>query len=126
MSSERDKRFQGFKPAGDLIQQLFKEDNSALSQQFLRWKLWSHWPEVVGESLGKNTAPVGYYRRQLYVWVKNASWLQELSFVEPSLRDKINAYLGRAWVGKIRFTLDRKSVPTYAESDEAMRDFLSK
>ena len=126
MSKEKEKRSRGFNQAADLIHNLFKKDNTALSQQFLRWKLWSHWQEVVGENIGKNTDPVGYYRRTLYVWVKSSTWLQEMTFMEKVMVDKVNRYLGKKWVTRIRFTMDRKSVPKYAESEEGMRDFLSK
>ncbi|MAF92001.1 MAG: DUF721 domain-containing protein [Bdellovibrionota bacterium] len=119
-------RSKGFNQASDLIHNLFKKDNTALSQQFLRWKLWHHWREVVGENIGKNTDPVGYYRRTLYVWVKSSTWLQEMTFMEKVLVQKVNNYLGKEWVSRIRFTMDRKSVPEQATASQEMKDFISK
>lgn len=116
----------GFSQAAELIHKLLKTDKSPLSQQFLRWKLWNQWGDVVGESIGKNTEPVGFFKGTLYVWVKSSTWLQEMSFMEHAMVVKVNQFLGEQWCYKIRFTLDRKSVPKYAESAKEMRDFLSK
>jgi predicted nucleic acid-binding Zn ribbon protein len=124
--SKKDQRSKGFSGAAELIHKLLKRDSSPLSQQFLRWKLWNNWEEVVGPSIGKNTAPCGYYKGVLYVWVKSSTWLQEMSFMEHAMKEKVNKFLGEKWCYKIRFTLDRKSVPSSAENAQEMRDFLSK
>lgn len=126
MDKKRKSRSSGFNQAADLIHKLLKRDKTPLSQQFLRWKLWNQWEEVVGPSIGKNTEPVGYFKGTLYIWVKSSTWLQEMSFMEHAMIAKVNKFLDKNWCVRIRFTLDRKSVPKYAETAKEMRDFLSK
>jgi len=86
-------------------------ETGILSDQFTRWKLWRKWPEIVGQTLAQNTDPVGYYRRTLVVWVKNASWLQQLSFASDPIKEKVNAFLGKEWIYRVRFTIQKNEGP---------------
>lgn len=101
-----------FKLSSDVLQNLFENGKSPLSGQFLRWKLWAHWSQYVGESLALQTEPVGYHNGLLVIWVKSSSWMQELQFVKNEIVDSINAKLQINYVRNIRFTLDRRDVPS--------------
>jgi len=70
--------------------------------------------------------PVAYDRGVLYVWVKSSPAMQQMTYFASMMREKINKFVGRAWIKSIRFTLDRKSVPLPEENDEGLRDFLAK
>lgn len=124
----KDKRKQkDLEPVGDLLQSLLQNSKSPLSDQFLRWKLWRSWPEVVGEQIAKSTVPVGFLHGELYIWVNHSARMQELTFCAGMILKKVNAFSnGRRWVRRIRFTLDRKSVPSLEESGADLREFLSK
>jgi hypothetical protein len=111
---------------GDLLQSLLQKSKSPLSDQFLRWKLWRSWPDVVGPQIAKSTLPVSFLQGELYVWVNHPARMQELTFCAGELLKKVNAFGGRRWIRRIRFTLDRKSVPSLEESDAGLREFLSK
>ena len=112
--------------SADVLQSLLQNSKSPLSDQFQRWKLWLKWNDVVGESIAKNTQPVDYRRGTLFIWVKSSTWLHHMSFISGPLKDKVNEYMGREWVERISFTLDRKSVPTTSESDPGLLDYLSR
>ena len=103
--------------ASDVLQGLFQNGKSALSDQFLRWQLWRHWSEIAGETMAQQSEPVGLYRKTLYVWVKHPVWIQQFQFMSGELIQDINKAMGRDWIAKIRFTLDRKSVPESAKTE---------
>jgi predicted nucleic acid-binding Zn ribbon protein len=114
------------KAAEEVLQSLLQNSKSPLSDQFLRWRLWKAWPTVVGEKLAARSQPVGYSRGTLYVWVESSSWLQELTYFHRQIRDKSNAFAGKSWIRSVRFTLDKKSVPTNPEDQAALEKFLEK
>ncbi|WP_374034091.1 DUF721 domain-containing protein [Bdellovibrio bacteriovorus] len=78
----------------------------------MRWKLWAKWEEVVGPTIAKNAEPVGFQRGVLYVWVRNSSWMQQMIFMKDPIRDTINQKFENNFVKYIKFTLDRREVPT--------------
>ena len=110
----------------DVLQSLLQNSQSPLSQGFTRWKLWHHWSEVMGDSMAQHSAPVGYSKGVLYIWVDSSARMQEMIFLIRSIQNKINSYLGKRWVKSIKFTLDRKSVPQHALADEELKNFLQK
>lgn len=111
--------------ASDVLQSLLQNSKSPLAQQFTRWRLWRYWPEVVGPSMARYTAPVSYDRGRLIVWVSDSVRLQEMTFVVSALQEKINSFVGRKWVHSIRFTLDRHAIPDHNQMNETSREFLS-
>lgn len=110
----------------EVLQSLFENGKSPLSVQFIRWKLWKMWPDYVGDSLAKNSEPVGYYRGTLYLWVKNASWMQQIQFMRDHIRDAINKKLQMQYVQDVRLTLDRRSVPVEAAAQSELREAISR
>lgn len=107
-----------------VLQSLLANGKSPLSDQFLRWKLWRFWPDVVGPTWAKACEPVGFERGRLFLWVRSSAQLQEIRFFEDSLKLKVNEYMGREWVYSIRFTLDRKGIPFTANASEEFKKFL--
>lgn len=124
-SDDKNSRKSQLSHAANVLQLLFKAGKSPLSEQFIRWRLWSEWDQVVGPEMAKNSTPVSYLDGTLYVWVSSAPRMQEMTFLVRPLRDKINQFAGKSWVRSIRFTLDRKSVPRLEESSQDLREFLS-
>lgn len=108
----------------EVLQSLFENGKSPLSEQFMRWKLWAKWEEVVGPTIAKNAEPVGFQRGVLYVWVRNSSWMQQMIFMKDQIRDTINQKFDNNFVKYIRFTLDRHEVPQGDESD--LKDIIRK
>jgi predicted nucleic acid-binding Zn ribbon protein len=111
--------------ASRVLQTVLANGNSPLSDQFLRWKIWRFWPEIVGATLGKVCEPVGFERGRLYIWVKSSARLQEIRFFEDTLKEKVNAHVGRTWARSLRFTLDRHGIPKAAEVSTEFKKFLA-
>lgn len=121
----RDKKSKKPEAASDVLQSLLQNGKSALGEQFIRWRVWNSWGEIVGPQVAQHTLPVSFLKGELYVWVDHPARMQELTFCVVPIAKKINAFCGKRWVKKIRFTLDRKSVPKPEETAEDLRDFLS-
>jgi hypothetical protein len=101
--------------ASDILQGLLHNSKTPLSDQFLRWRLWQQWTEVIGKEIADRSRPVGFDAGTLLIWVEHSVYIQQLNFVTKELMEKVNKYVGRAWVKRIRFTLDRKVVLSEAE-----------
>jgi len=54
-------------------------------------RLRRRWAEVVGEQLAAHTRPDQIRFKKLYLIVENSVWLQQLTFLKPTLLEKINA-----------------------------------
>lgn len=67
--------------------------------------LWLVWDDVVGEAVAPNARPLWVKNKRLRVKVSDPIWLQELSFLEETLRNKLNERLGRNAVERIEFRL---------------------
>jgi predicted nucleic acid-binding Zn ribbon protein len=111
--------------ASEVLQSLLQNSKSPISDQFLRWKLWRQWGDIVGEEISQRTLPVHYDNGTLVLYVESSVWLQHLTFIATPIRKKINKHLDREWVRSIRFTLDRRSVPSVEESEEGLKTYLS-
>lgn len=99
------------KSGSEVLQSLFENGKSPLSEQFLRWKLWAKWPEVVGETIAKNAEPVAFKNGVLFLWVKSSVWMQQMVFLREQIKTAINQKMDQKFVHTIRFTLDRRDVP---------------
>jgi predicted nucleic acid-binding Zn ribbon protein len=70
--------------------------------------IWKIWDEVVGPAIARNAQPLWIKDRRLRVKVSDPIWLQELSYLEVTVREKLNARLGRQAVDKIEFRLNSR------------------
>lgn len=84
------------------------------------------WREVVGDSIADACEPVGYSRGCLFVWVKNSTWMQQMTFMREDIRATINRKMGSDFVQTLRFTLDRREVPQEALDQEEIKKTISK
>ena len=69
--------------------------------------IWKVWDEVVGPTISRNAQPSWIKNGRLKVMVSDPIWLQELKFVEDSIREKLNKKLERKAVKKIEFRVGR-------------------
>jgi predicted nucleic acid-binding Zn ribbon protein len=102
----------------DVLQKMLEKGNSPLAQDFKRYQLKLDWEKVVGLTISQRCSPVGFAGGILYIWVINASWMNQLTFVRKELLKKINDYSGKKWVREVRFTQDRREVPLEARSSD--------
>jgi predicted nucleic acid-binding Zn ribbon protein len=70
--------------------------------------IWKLWDEVVGPAIARNAQPLWIKDRRLRVKVSDPIWLQELSYLEVGMREKLNARLGRQAIDKIEFRLNSR------------------
>ena len=110
----------------EVLQSLFEKSKGPLSLQFKRWKLWQNWQNVVGASIASQSLPIRIDKGILWVWVPNSAVMQEFNFVNSAIKDRVNDSLGQRIVRQVRFTLERKAVPTQQEAPESIKGFLEK
>lgn len=66
------------------------------------------WPEVAGKQIAQVTEPrVVTQDGTLFVSVKTAAWMNELSLMSPDLVRRINEAMGHNAIKRIRFQLMR-------------------
>lgn len=95
--------------AADVLQALLQNSKSSLSDGFTRWKLEQSWPDIVGETIAKQTLPASYDKGTLFIWVRHPTWMQQLWFFQDSIRDKVNTHIGGQWVLQVKFTTNKRA-----------------
>lgn len=115
-----------FSLSSQVLQSLFENGKSPLSEQFLRWKLWAKWSEVVGPTIAQNAEPVGLRYGTLYVWVKNSTWMQQMVFMKDQMQETINRKMEKDFVKNIRFTLNRHEVPGGQDQQANLKDQIAR
>lgn len=102
-----------FKSSAEVLKSLFEEKaGGPVSDQFLRWKLWLNWVDVVGPATAEHAEPVAYNNGVLWLWVKNSTWMQQMTFMSETIKNAINQKYKKGYVTEIRYTLDRKAIPS--------------
>lgn len=91
--------------AADVVQSLFQNSKSQLSDGFLRYKLELGWREVVGETLVANTRPTQFRDGVLTIAVSNSGWVHHLQFFREEIISKVNAYVGKTWVTEVKYVV---------------------
>lgn len=61
------------------------------------------WPNVVGETVAKNTEPVDVEHGRLTIKTETPAWRQELQFQKKQIIDKLNEKLNKKVIKDIRF-----------------------
>lgn len=97
--------------SAEVLQSLLQNSKQPISRQFLRWRLWSKWPEVVGPTIAAHCYPVGFVEGTLFLFVKGSAWVQELTFMSKQIQSKVNTFVGIDYVKQIKFTTDSHAVP---------------
>lgn len=115
-----------FKVSSQVLQSLFENGKSPLSEHFLRWKLWSRWKELMGDGIAENSEPVGYHQKKLYIFVKNSSVMHHMYFLKKNIIVKIAKEFHPTFVNDIIFTLDKKSVPRESLQSESLKENIDK
>ncbi len=72
-----------------------------LEPRLLELRLQHQWREMIGEPIASHTWPDQIRFKKLYLVVRNSVWLQQLTFLKPTLLAKINAEAGTELVTEI-------------------------
>lgn len=116
MAADRDHKTK-FKSSAEVLQNLFSAEQGPVADQFLRWKLWMNWSDVVGPTTAQCCEPVAYHQGVLWLWVKNSTWMTQLNFMSETIKNTINQKFSGNMVQEIRLTMDRKNVPRQNDED---------
>ena len=72
-----------------------------LESRLLELRLQHQWRGIVGEPIGSHTWPDQIRFKKLYLTVQNSVWLQQLTFLKPTLLAKINREAGKELITEI-------------------------
>ncbi|MBY0553646.1 DUF721 domain-containing protein [bacterium] len=123
MSSERDFKTK-FQTGAEVLHKLLEDKAGPVSDQYLRWKLWLNWKDVVGPTVSQNAEPISYHQGVLWLCVKNSVWMQQMSFMLEPIKHSVNQKFKAGFVKEVRLTLDRKLTPQ--SNDEEFKKNLTK
>ncbi len=87
----------------NVLQGLFENSKSPLSEGFQRYRLEQQWGQVLGGPVAQYTRPVDFQEGLLTIAVSNPSLLTELQFFRQEIITKVNTHIGKVWVKKLRF-----------------------
>jgi predicted nucleic acid-binding Zn ribbon protein len=94
-------------PLKDVITNLLSDGTLPFNPDDAR--IWRVWEGVVGPAISRNARPSWIKNGKLKVRVSDPIWLQELEFVEESIREKLNTKLGRKAIYRIEFRIGPKN-----------------
>lgn len=72
-----------------------------LESKLLENRLRRNWTSIVEEPIAANTWPDQVRYKKLYILVHNSVWLHQLTFLKPTLIQKLNDVLGGQLIGDI-------------------------
>lgn len=78
-----------------------------------------HWEEIVGPPIAAVAYPEGVRARVLFVTVTDAIWLQQLTFCQAQLLQKLRRVLGDVPIMRLHFTLEVSPRPVAPRGKEA-------
>ncbi|HEX2965618.1 MAG TPA: DUF721 domain-containing protein [Syntrophorhabdaceae bacterium] len=70
-------------------------------------KIFSSWPEMVGERIAAHTRPVNVNNKVLFVEVDDPVWLTQLRYMKREIVNKIDTQIAAGLFKDIRFFLRR-------------------
>lgn len=108
--SEQDYRSK-FNSSAEVLHKLLEGKTGPVSDQYLRWKLWLNWKEIVGPTVSEHAEPISYHHGVLWLWVKNSVWMQHMTFMVEPIRQSVNQKFKEGFVKEVRLTTDRRQTP---------------
>lgn len=80
-----------------------------LAHLVLLGQLVQHWQRIAGPQLAAVTQPESLRGRVLFITVRDAIWLQQITFYQAQLLENIRSVLGDVSITKLHFTLAMSS-----------------
>ncbi|HLZ32857.1 MAG TPA: DUF721 domain-containing protein [Nitrospira sp.] len=74
-----------------------------LESRLFELRLQHQWHEIVGDPIAAHTRPDQIRFKKLHVIVRNSVWLQQLTFLKPTLLAKLNAQADTELISDISF-----------------------
>lgn len=91
-----------------------------LESRLVELRLQQRWRDIIGEPIGSHTWPDQIRFKKLYLVVRNSVWLQQLTFLKPTLLAKVQTATGGDAVSEI--VLRVGEIPVQAASADARHD----
>lgn len=113
-----------FNTGAEVLQKLLEGKAGPVSDQYLRWKLWLNWKDIVGPTVSDHSEPISYRNGLLWLCVDNSVWMQQMGFMTETIKETINHKFRKGFVREIRYTTDRRQVPSM--EDDQFRDNVKK
>jgi predicted nucleic acid-binding Zn ribbon protein len=123
MSRDKDYK-EKFKTSAEVLHRLLEDKAGPVSDQYLRWKLWLSWADVVGKTVADHAEPISYHNGVLWLCVENSVWMQQMTFMVEPIKASVNQKFRPGFVNEVRLTLDRKLTPS--ANDEEFKKNLKK
>jgi hypothetical protein len=88
-----------------------------LESRLFELRLRHQWQEIVGDPIAAHTCPDQIRFKKLYLIVRSSVWLQQLTFLKPTLITKLNEKAGADLITDITFRVgeiplrDQQAVP---------------
>ena len=81
-----------------------------LQSHLFELRLQQQWWEIIGEPIASHTWPAEVRFKKLYLIVRNSIWLQQLTFLKPTLLANLNKQAGSEVIVDIAFRVGE--IPT--------------
>jgi len=72
-----------------------------LESRLVELRLQHDWRQIIGEPIASHTWPDQIRFKKLYLIVQNSVWMQQLTFLKPTLLAKLNAAAGTTLITEI-------------------------
>ena len=83
-----------------------------LESRLLELRLQHQWSDIIGEPIASQTWPAHIRFKKLYLTVTNSVWLQQLTFLKPSLLAKLHETAGKSQIDDIVLRVGEVPVST--------------
>ncbi|MDH5667122.1 MAG: DUF721 domain-containing protein [Nitrospira sp.] len=87
-----------------------------LESKLLEARVQRQWPEIMGEPIASQTWPAHIRFKKLYLTVRNSVWLQQLTYLKPTLLAKLHDSTGAALIEEIVLRVGEIPMPISAST----------
>ena len=94
----------------DILEEVFKDKKSVLSDGYFLCRLVCFWREIAGESIAKSGHPVKVTKTELTVSLPSSCHLQEMQFIKEDLLKEINRRFPDRKIRRIRLKVQEKNL----------------
>ena len=92
----------------DILEEVFKDRKSVLSDGYFLCQLVCFWREIAGESIAKTGRPVKAAKGELTVSLPSSCHLQEMQFIKEDLLKEINRRFPERKIRRIRLKVQER------------------
>lgn len=97
------RRLTGPKPVGDALDEFLK--GTGWADRVKATRLLDAWPDLVGDSVAAHCRPVRIDRGELLVEAESPAWATQLTWLEQSIRQRVNEQAGEVLVRRVRIVV---------------------